>query len=268
VNAPAQRSHGATTPLRPRPGSGRLAGPLVHRDVTGSTNDDARSLALAGAPAGTVVVAEEQTAGRGRQGRQWAAPRGRTLILSVVLRPATSAATGWPGLALLPLAVAVGVSEACEAAAPVRCRIKWPNDVLVDGRKVAGILIESRPQEGWAVSGIGLNVDTTDEELGALRDSATSLSIAAREAVDRNLVLELLLDRLAAWTSPSTDASAILAAYRERDALAGEPITWIEGAGTRSGRAAGIDEHGRLVVFAEAGERIALDAGEVHLKKT
>ena len=135
-------------PLRPRPGARVLGGPLVHLDVTGSTNDHARRLALAGAPAGTVVVAEEQQAGRGRHGRTWSAPRGRALTLSLILRPEEGA------LALLPLATAVAVCEASEAVAPVHCRIKWPNDVLLDRRKLAGVLIESRPQEGWAVVGI------------------------------------------------------------------------------------------------------------------
>ena len=120
----------------------------------GSTNDHARALALAGAPHGTVVVAEQQTAGRGRQGRTWSAPTGRALTLSALVRLPAAA------LEPLPLAVAIAVCEACEAVAPVTCRIKWPNDVWIEGRKVAGVLIEARPQEGWAVIGIGLNVDT------------------------------------------------------------------------------------------------------------
>ena len=116
-------------PLRPRPGTGPLGGPLVHLDLVGSTNDRARELALAGAPHGTVVAAERQTAGRGRQGRTWSAPAGRALTLSALVRLPAAA------LEPLPLAVPIAVAEACEAVAPVTCRIKWPNDVWVEGRR-------------------------------------------------------------------------------------------------------------------------------------
>src|SRR5207244_353818 len=131
-------------------------------------------LAASGSPAGTVVLAEEQVAGRGRQGRTWVAPPGRALTLSIVVRG------GGEALALLPLTAAVAVCEACERTVAVECLVKWPNDVWIDERKVAGILIEARPQEGWAVVGVGLNVGTSPEELGPeLRDSATSLAVAS-----------------------------------------------------------------------------------------
>jgi BirA family biotin operon repressor/biotin-[acetyl-CoA-carboxylase] ligase len=245
-------------PLRPRPGARALGGPLVHLEVTGSTNDHARLLAIAGAPAGTVVVAEEQRAGRGRHGRFWSAPRGRALTLSLLLRPEPDL------LALLPLAAAVAVCEASEAVAPVRCRIKWPNDVLLDRRKLAGILIESRPQERWAVVGIGLNVDTPEDELGLeLRETATSLRIATGGEVDRDDALDALIERLGIWLAAPPER--VLAAYRERDALAGEEISWTAGERPLRGTAAGIDEDGNLIVFTADGERATLDAGEVHL---
>src|SRR3954462_2085959 len=125
----------------------RRGRPRAHFRVTGSTSDRARELALAGAPHGALVTAAEQTAGRGRQGRAWTTPPGTALAMSMVLRDPP---------ALLPLIAAVAVAQACgdEAGA----QIKWPNDVLVDGRKVAGILAEGRPHEGWAVLGIGVNV--------------------------------------------------------------------------------------------------------------
>ena len=253
--------NGTQGPLKPTLAARALGGPLVHLDRTGSTNDHARALALAGAPAGTVVMAQEQTAGRGRQGRSWTAPRGRALTLSVLLRPAAGQ------LALLPLACAVATCEACEAVASVRCAIKWPNDVLIGGRKVAGILIESRPQEGWAVVGIGLNVDTTADELGGeLEATATSLRIAGGHPVDRSAALVSLMAGLDRWVGDdAAGAEQVLAAYRQRDALEGERIAWSVGSERLEGRAAGIDEEGNLVVFTTSGERIALDAGEVHL---
>src|SRR3954467_1525943 len=122
-----------------------LGTPRLHLRVTDSTSDRARELAGAGAPHGTLVTAAEQTAGRGRQGRTWSAPPGRALLMSLVLRE-------WPRL--LPLAAALAVAEVAGEATT----LKWPNDVLLDSRKVAGILVEGRPQEGWMVLGIGLNV--------------------------------------------------------------------------------------------------------------
>src|ERR1700759_3818688 len=122
-----------------------IGAPRVHWRRTDSTNERARALAAGGAPHGTLVTAHEQTAGRGRQGREWIAPPGAALLMSVVITELSE---------LLPLAAALAVCDvlALEAA------IKWPNDVQVDGEKLAGILVEGRPQEGWAVLGIGLNV--------------------------------------------------------------------------------------------------------------
>jgi BirA family biotin operon repressor/biotin-[acetyl-CoA-carboxylase] ligase len=228
----------------------------------GSTNDHARELVLAGAPHGTVVVAERQTAGRGRQGRKWSAPPGRALTLSALVRLPAAA------LEPLPLAVAIAVAEACEAVSPVTCRVKWPNDVWVDGLKVAGVLIEARPQDGWAVIGIGLNVDTALDELADdLRDTASSLRIASGGPVDRDAALDALLARLAAWIEHLGDPARVATAFRERDVLQGQRIVWSSGQARQEGEAHGIDDDGALVVFTDAGERVRLDAGEVHLAR-
>ena len=244
--------------LTPGPGANPLGGPVVHLDLTGSTNDRARALATAGAPHGTLVLAEEQTAGRGRQGRIWVAPRGRALTLSLVVR------AGGTALELLPLSTAIAVCETCERVAGVPSAVKWPNDVWIDERKVAGILIEARPQEGWAVVGIGLNVDTTEDELDPeIRATATSLRIATGAKASRARALEALLERLSSWLG--ADRDPLLSAYRERDALYGRGIAWITGDERLEGEAKGIDGNGNLVVFAADGERHTLAAGEVHL---
>ena len=222
--------------------------PRVHRRTTDSTNERAKELALAGAPHGALVTADEQTAGRGRQGRAWVAPPGKALLMSVVLRDLGAAQ------AYLPLAAALAVYEASEQSAPVRCAIKWPNDVWVDGRKVAGILVEGRPQEGWAVLGIGINVSTTADEFpDDLRDIATSLGADSTEEV-----LERLTAALDARLADPPDR--IVADWSERDALRGQTIRWQGGEGT----ATGIDQTGALLVQTSSG-RVALDAGEVHL---
>lgn len=230
-----------------------IGSPRVHHRVTDSTNARARELALAGAPHGTLVTASEQTAGRGRQGRSWVAPAGKALLMSLLIR----------GLdrrhALLPLAAAVAVCEACESAAPVECEIKWPNDVWIAGRKVAGILLEGRPQEGWAVLGIGLNVATTEDEFPPdLAETATSLRVSGGEAIETEAVLDALLAALDRRLVDHPDGT--LSAWRARDALRGRHVRWQDGDGT----AAGVDDDGALLVETTSG-RLALDAGEVHL---
>jgi BirA family biotin operon repressor/biotin-[acetyl-CoA-carboxylase] ligase len=230
-----------------------IGSPRVHHRATDSTNERAKELALAGAPHGTLVTADEQSAGRGRQGRAWLAPPGKALLMSLVLRDLGTAQ------AHLPLAAALAVCEACERTADVRCQIKWPNDVWIDGRKLAGILIEGRPQDGWAVLGIGVNVLTASDEFPAeLRESATSLAAEAARAPARDELLEQLLvaldERLA------HEPERIAAAWRERDALRGSSVRWQSGQGT----ALGIDDSGALIVETSSG-RVTLDAGEVHL---
>jgi BirA family biotin operon repressor/biotin-[acetyl-CoA-carboxylase] ligase len=227
--------------------------PRAHWRLTDSTNERARELAARGAPHGTLVTADEQSAGRGRQGRTWTAPPRTAVLMSLLLRDLDARQ------ALLPLAAAVAVCEACEEEARVACQVKWPNDVWIDRRKVAGILVEGRPQESWAVLGIGLNVDIPEEDFPPeLRETATSLLIAdGARPLDE--LLELLLDALRRWLeAPQQD---VLSAWRERDALKGERIGWGEGS---SGVAAGIDDSGALLVDTSGG-RVALDAGEVHL---
>jgi BirA family biotin operon repressor/biotin-[acetyl-CoA-carboxylase] ligase len=229
--------------------------PRVHHRSTDSTNERAKQLALAGAPHGTLVTAGEQTAGRGRQGRTWLAPPGRAVLMSVLLRD-LGAAQGH-----LPLAAALAVCEAGEQSAPVRCSIKWPNDVWIDGLKVAGILIEGRPQEGWMVLGVGLNVATAPEEFDEeIREIATSLFAAAPAAGAPTVekVLQRLLQSLAVWLE--REPSEITSGWRKRDALRGQRIRWQSGEGT----AEGVDESGALLVVTDTG-RVALDAGEVHL---
>jgi BirA family biotin operon repressor/biotin-[acetyl-CoA-carboxylase] ligase len=218
--------------------------PRLHLRTATSTSDRARALALAGAPHGTLVTAGEQTAGRGRQGRRWSAPAGHALLCSLVLRDPPT---------LLPLAAAVAVAEVCGADA----QIKWPNDIHVAGRKVAGILAEGRPQERWAVLGIGLNVAVRLDDLPPeLHATAGTLGLQAR---DVEAVLAHLLRALE--RTLTLDPPAILDAWRARDALLGREIRWAAG----TGRASGIDDSGRLVVEVADGSRTALEAGEVHL---
>jgi BirA family biotin operon repressor/biotin-[acetyl-CoA-carboxylase] ligase len=228
-----------------------LGHPRLHLRSTDSTNDRARALAIAGAPHGTLVTASAQSAGRGRQGRRWSAPPDSALLASLVLR-------GSPPPRLLPLIAAVAVCDVVGEPAA----IKWPNDIVYARAsgltKLAGILAEGRPQEGWAVLGIGLNVAVRLEELPAqLRATAATLG-ESPEQIEPTLarLLTALAGRLVEPTK------ALLEAYRARDALRGREIGWSGG----HGRAEGIDGEGRLVVALRDGGHTTLDAGEVHLR--
>ncbi len=185
------------------PHASALGRPRLHLRRTTSTNDRARELAIAGALHGTLVTASEQTAGRGRMGRTWSAPPGSSLLMSLVLRPRSPSSElptePWPP-SQLPLLAGVAV---CDVVGP-QARVKWPNDVVIeDGpnlRKVAGILTEARPQAGWAVLGIGLNVAVRLQDLPPeLQGTAATLALP-RDAVEPTLatLLAALERRLAA----------------------------------------------------------------------
>jgi BirA family biotin operon repressor/biotin-[acetyl-CoA-carboxylase] ligase len=219
-----------------------LGRPRLHLRETTSTNERARELAAAGAPHGTLVTTTLQTAGRGRQGRTWTAPAGRALLMSLVLR-------SFDGLT--PLRAGLAVADLAGAAA----RVKWPNDVLVEGRKVAGVLVEARPQEGWAVLGIGVNVALSVDDLPV--PTAGTLGRSPRELES---ALAELLGALEGWLGAASED--VLGALRERDALLDRPVAW----GGGEGVAAGIDDGGALLVRAGDGTVVALDAGEVHLR--
>jgi BirA family transcriptional regulator, biotin operon repressor / biotin---[acetyl-CoA-carboxylase] ligase len=231
-----------------------LGTPRLHLRSVDSTNVRAQRLAVGGAPHGALVTADAQTAGHGRQGRAWVTPAGRALACSLVLRDPPR---------LLPMLAALAVADVADRfdAAGRAAAIKWPNDVLLDGRKVAGILAEGRPQESWVVLGIGINVAV---EAGGfppeLRALATSLG---RPPVDVEPVLALLLRRIGHWLAAAPEDA--IDAYRERDALAGREISWSGGRGT----AIGVADDGRLRVRpadgTDDGGELLLDAGEVHL---
>jgi BirA family transcriptional regulator, biotin operon repressor / biotin---[acetyl-CoA-carboxylase] ligase len=250
---------------------------LPHRHFarTDSSNTRARELAAAGAPHGTVVTASDQSAGRGRQGRTWTAPPGQALLYSAIVRPLEQRH------AMLPLAVPLAVCEAAEQMNPdLDCKVKWPNDIHVDRRKLAGILIEARPQDGWAVIGIGLNISIEEEEFPPdLRDRAVSVFGARGEGRGKGSAgpspllsagplpsallpaTEVLSNHLDRWVD--ADPNEVLAAWRKRDALLGREVAWEGG----SGIADGVDDRGYLLVLTPGGDRIAIGAGEVHLTR-
>ena len=231
----------------------RFGRPHRHLRTTDSTNERARVLAQAGAPSGTVVTADEQSAGRGRQGRVWSAPAGGALLYSAVLRDLDERQ------ALLPLVAPLAACDAIESLAPVSCRVKWPNDVWVEESKVAGVLIEARPPD-WAVIGIGINVAIDVAAFPPdLRWPATSIGHGVSVDATRVALDQALTD----WVARGVDET--LVAFRHRDALLGREVGWV-GRGKGRGVGGGIDERGNLIVETGEGKRVALGSGEVSLR--
>jgi BirA family transcriptional regulator, biotin operon repressor / biotin---[acetyl-CoA-carboxylase] ligase len=230
--------------------------PRRHLASVDSTNECARRLATCGAPSGTVVTAAHQTAGRGRRDRSWSAPPGKALLCSAILTPLGREH------ALLPLAVPLAVCEAVESLAPLGCCVKWPNDVWVGDRKLAGVLIEAQPP-AWAVIGVGLNLAIEADEFP---DDLRGPAVSVGHGVGAEDALAAVCERLGPWVDMPGDR--VVAEFTRRDALAGRRISWTGAGGEQahgSGFADGIDERGNLSVLAEGGERLSLGAGEVQL---
>lgn len=253
-----------------RPRLGRLAARVRHFDVIGSTNDVALD-EVRGLPAaadstsveGLVVVADRQTAGRGRRGHTWFSPPGAGLYVSVVLAPSRARVDPQRAVMLTTLAAGVAVAEGVEAATGLRADVKWPNDLFVSRRKLAGILAEGAGHD-LVVVGYGVNVRAAALPPD-LADRATSLESELGRDVDRDAVL---VETLAALARRYDDLlagrfDAILDAWRQRaPAASGARVAWTIGAARLTGVTAGIDGDGALLV--RTGDRVErIVAGEV-----
>jgi len=263
TDAVAERWEGA--------GAGELAArwglPAVHLYArTGSTNDAARALADGGASHGTLVLAEEQTAGRGRSGRPWSSPAGLGVWMSMVARPALLPAPG-----LLPILVGLAAAEAIDPfVRPAVTQVKWPNDLQLAGRKIAGILCEgswdgARP--GAVVVGIGLNVlHAPDDFPGEVRGTATSLRIVGGWVPPRAEVAGAVAAAVmrALLRPPAQLTGGLLDELRRRDALEGRPVR-VTGATETAGTAMGVTPAGALLVRTQQGRLQAVTSGTVRI---
>lgn len=223
---------------------------------TGSTNDVVRERGEAGEAAGLVVAAERQEAGRGRRGAAWVSPPGEGLAFSVLLRPLEMKAL-WPRLSL---AAGLAVAEALDRSG-VAAEVKWPNDVWVAGRKIAGILVEAG--EDFVIVGIGVNVGVL-EFPGALAATATSLALECGEAPPLGFVLAAVMERLHVWQAaigPRFDE--LLRRFRERCALTGRTVRLSSAEGVLTGEVAGIGDGGELLLRVPDGLRQIVQADEV-----
>jgi len=245
----------ASRPMR------RIGHAIEAHDAIGSTNDRARVLLGLADGDGRVVVAEEQTAGRGRRGREWLSPPGLNLLVSVALRPRLAAADAWQ----LGLAAALAAADACAATAPVT--LKWPNDLVsVSGRKVGGLLIETMAggeRLSGAVVGAGINANWRQAAMPAdLLETAISLADLAGAPVDRVALLGRLLEALEAELDAIEAGRSPLDRYRARCSTLGRTVSVATPDRTVTGRAVDLDPAGALVVEADDG-RHAISSGEV-----
>lgn len=234
----------------------------VHASLT-STLDRARELALSGAPEGCLIVAEEQTAGRGRQGRSFFSPAGTGVYISLVLRPETLEKPE-----SITIAAAVATARAVEAVSGERAEIKWVNDVYLRGKKVSGILTESgflpdgRP---WATLGVGVNLVPPEGGFpAALKDVAGALCAEGQAAAPRGeLIARIAEDFLALYAAQ--DADALLREYRERDFLRGKTVDIILADRSKRATVLGVaEDFGLRVRFADGREE-TMRSGEVHI---
>ncbi|MFE3058650.1 biotin--[acetyl-CoA-carboxylase] ligase [Nocardia sp. NPDC059091] len=233
-------------------------------ESTGSTNADLVARAADSSADRLVLIAESQEHGRGRHDRRWVSPARAQIAMSLLVRVRgiDPAVLGW-----LPLLTGVAVVDAVRAVAGVKAVLKWPNDVLVDGRKLAGILAEiaAAGADPAVVVGVGLNVSLTEAELPV--PHATSLLLAGAPEIDRTVLVQAMLRefarRFTAWEASGWDIAELSAAYRERCATLGAQVrAELPGGEVLTGIATGIDEYGRLLI----GDR-AVSAGDVtHLR--
>ena len=242
-------------------------GCLIHwLESTPSTNDVAAHLAEAGAAEGTMVVAEMQTAGRGRHGRSWFSPPGAGLYVSAILRPVTEMMEEASPVTLLTLACGVAIAEAVRAVTGLPARIKWPNDVLVGGRKLAGILAEAALQGGtlqFVVVGFGVNLRQASYPPD-IASRVTSIEGETTRPPDRALMLAEIVARIGERYADLRAGrfDAILGAWRQLASLSNAPVEWDSPSGVVRGRAEDIDRHGALLVRV-GGKLERIVAGEV-----
>lgn len=244
--------------------------PIVYLPEVGSTNTYLQQLAMAGAPAGTLVITDYQTAGKGRLDRKWEAPAGSALLFSLLFRP------GWPAAQAnwLTMMAGLAVVEAVEAGAGLTCGVKWPNDVMcwVDGewRKAGGLLLVAGlagEQVAYALMGIGLNVNIPAGQMPKTVTPATSLLIAAGREVARLPLLVEILQRLDGHYAAAAQGQSPRPAWNARLISTGKPVTVKMGHQTLSGIVAGTGAEGQLLLRDAAGKVHEIPAGDVTLRE-
>ncbi|MCR4337449.1 MAG: biotin--[acetyl-CoA-carboxylase] ligase [Candidatus Omnitrophica bacterium] len=237
---------------------------IIYHETVSSTMDEAVALGIQGAPEGTVVCAESQTKGRGRLGRNWISPKGKGIYMSVILRPQVSLSV----VSQLTLVCAVGVCEAIQSATNLPVKIKWPNDILINDQKVAGLLMELNAEMDrvrFVVLGVGLNVNTPLQQLPV---GATSLKAAGAKDLTRIEIFQKILESLEEWylIFQRDGFKSIMPRWKELSDMIGKRIKFYDGKDVLEGEAIGLAEDGGLLLRNDRGEVIKKLAGDMVLR--
>jgi BirA family biotin operon repressor/biotin-[acetyl-CoA-carboxylase] ligase len=236
---------------------------LLYLTSTGSTMGDARREAEAGAPDGTVILAEEQAKGRGRFGRAWVSPAGKNLYLTLVIRPSVDR------LRSLSMVTPLAVALAVEDSTGLTPRIKWPNDVLVNGRKLSGILIESEiagESVEYALVGAGINVNLDIEQTPEIAGIATSVKREQGRETSREALLVAFLNRFEQLYQGAPKSDTVLEQWRDRLDTLGREVRVTFRDQVYEGLADDVDRDGNLILAQPDGARRVIEAGEVTLR--
>jgi len=238
------------------------------REETGSTNTEALRLALEGTPEGTVVLADAQSEGRGRLDRAWESPPSKNLYLSVVLRPDIPAASS----SLIPLMTGVAVADVVSQYCPGRVRLKWPNDILVGGKKICGMLTEMRTKGDrvhFLIVGIGLNVNMRKLDFPReLRETATSLRIETECDIERLDAATRLFEHAERWYRVFLNGggASVREAWLQYADIIGKRVEVVFGSAVQRGTVSGLDASGALLLEGETGVQQVL-AGDVYIER-
>lgn len=230
-----------------------------HESVT-STFHVAADEAQSGAPEGTVVLAEEQTEGRGRMGRVWISPPGVNLYVTIILRPKLHE------LRHLSVITPLAVCHAIEETTGLQPRVKWPNDILIEGKKVCGLLPESEIEEDevlYAMVGIGLNINLDASQYPEIADIASSLKEQLGQEVSREEVLAALLNHFEELYRAVRRDEVVSTGWKQRLDTLGQPIKVLTAAGVQEGIAVDADSDGALILRLDSGAHVRVEAGEV-----
>jgi BirA family biotin operon repressor/biotin-[acetyl-CoA-carboxylase] ligase len=237
---------------------------LIFEASVGSTMDLARDAAEHDAAEGTLALTDEQTAGRGRMGRSWVAPPAANLLSTLILRPPSMKVMRRIAM-IAPLAIVEGVADTCG----ITCDIKWPNDVQVRGKKLAGILIESISGEDGALTalvGPGINVNFDPRQVAEIRDIATSLQVELGREADREALLASYLLHFEGMYDAAKAGASPRDRWRERLVTLGQRVTVTEATRTTEGVAEDVDDEGGLLVRRDDGSLVTVEAGDVTLR--
>ncbi len=235
---------------------------IVCYESIGSTNDVAKQLARQGAAEGTLIVADHQTGGKGRQGRRWIAPPGSSLLLSLILYPSLTSSQ----VPRLTMACALAVAQAIEEFSQLSVHFKWPNDILLGNKKAGGILIEagtSGETTDYAIVGLGLNVNLDVRQIPELADTATSISLELGRRVSRVDLLRLFLKFMEAEYRLLEQGESPHERWAARLAMLGQRVKVATPWGEESGRAEGVDAEGGLILRRDDGTASYVTVGDI-----